>query len=235
LEVAIGDKVLVSGGKYEEVYSFGHRNVAESAEFLQIYSNDTDQPIEMSPDHMILLGSGRWVAAGTVSVGDLLTKGDGSHVAVTRLRYVTRKGIFAPFTKSGSIVVNDIVASNYITFQQGSEYLVIGGTETPLTFQWLAHTFQSGHRLACRVFGCDDETYTDSGISHWVAMPREAGEMLLMQHPIVVAIVVAVLVLVFSMLSLVEQWLEIGFVTILIAIVLFRLFKITRKVERIYH
>jgi hypothetical protein len=62
-DVKIGDKVLVSAGKYGEVYSFGHRNIAASAEFLQIYSNDTDAPIEISADHFDLgrqrtLGSG---------------------------------------------------------------------------------------------------------------------------------------------------------------------------------
>ena len=234
--VKMGDKVLVSEGKYEEVYSFGHRNVAESAQFLQIFSDDSDhQPIEISTDHLILLRHEHWVPAGTVQVGDLLTKGDGTHVAVTQVRYVTRKGIFAPFTKSGTIVVNNIVASNYVTFQQGSEYLTIGGMETPLTFHWLAHTFESGHRLVCKFCAvCGNESYTGSGISHWVAMPREAGEMLLKQHPLVVAILVFVFVIVFGMLSLVEQWIEIGIVTVLIAIVLSRLFKVTSKRITIY-
>jgi intein/homing endonuclease len=89
-DVKIGDKVLVSAGKYEEVYSFGHRNIAASAEFLQIYSNDTDAPIEISADHLILVDSEHWVPAGTVRVGDLLSKGDGSAVAITQLRNVTR-------------------------------------------------------------------------------------------------------------------------------------------------
>jgi hypothetical protein len=233
-DLAIGDNVLVSGGKYEEVYSFGHRNVAASAKLLQIFSDHTDQPIEISSDHLILLRNQHWVPAGAVQVGDLLTKGDGTQVTVTQVRYVMRKGIFAPFTKSGTIVVNDIVASNYVTFQQGSEYLNIGGIETPLPFQWLAHTFQSGHRLVCRFcVVCGNETYTDSGISQWVAMPREAGETLLMQHPIVVSIVVVVLVIVFGMLSLVEQWIETGAVTILIAIVLSRLIMTRTKVTNI--
>jgi hypothetical protein len=64
-------------------------------------------------------------------------------------------------------------------------------------------------------------------------MPREAGETLLMQHPIVVSIVVVVLVIVFGMLSLIEQWIEIGAVTILIAIVLSRLIMTRTKVTNI--
>ena len=92
LDVKIGDKVLVSRGNYEEVYTFGHRNVVESAEFLQIHSNDTNAPVEISPDHLILKDSKHWVPAGTVQVGDVLTKGDGSPVVITLVRYVTRKG-----------------------------------------------------------------------------------------------------------------------------------------------
>jgi hypothetical protein len=205
-EVKIGDKVLVSAGKYEEVYSFGHRNIVESAQFLQIYSNDTNAPLEISPDHLILLDSKHWVPAGTLRVGDVLTKGDGSSVAIIHIRYVMRKGIFAPFTKSGSIVVNDIVASNYVTFQEGSEYLIIGGIETPFPYHWLAHTFESGHRLVCKVIACDTETYTDSGISHWVFLPRIAGQMLLDQNPIVTVLILVPLILVFGTLSFVEQW-----------------------------
>jgi hypothetical protein len=89
---------------------------------------------------------------------------------------VTSKGIFGPFTKSGSIVINDIVASNYITFQ-GSEHLIIVGVETSLSFHWLAHTFESGHRLSRSIITCDKETYTDSGISRWVFIPRMVGEI----------------------------------------------------------
>jgi Hint module len=237
LDVKIGDKVLVSRGNYEEVYTFGHRNVVESAEFLQIHSNDTNAPIEISPDHLILKDSKHWVPAGTVQVGDVLTKGDGSPVVITLVRYVTRKGLFAPFTKSGSIVVNDIVASNYVAFQ-GSEYLIIGGVETPLSFHWLAHTFESGHRLACNLIACNKETYSDTGISHWVFLPRKAAEMLLNQYPLVTVLVVFPLILIFGALSLVEQWSAAWAVIMLAVLVLAltsrssRLMLETRKVLR---
>jgi hypothetical protein len=120
-------------------------------------------PIEVSSDHLILLDFKHWVPAGTVKVGDVLTKGDGSPAEIIQLQHVTSEGIFAPFTRSGSIVVNDIVASNYVTFQE-SEYLIIGGVVTPLSFHWLAHTFESAHRLACTIIACHEEAYTDSGI-----------------------------------------------------------------------
>jgi hypothetical protein len=143
-------------------------------------------PIEVSSDHLILLDFKHWVPAGTVKVGDVLTKGDGSPAEIIQLQHVTSEGIFAPFTRSGSIVVNDIVASNYVAFQE-SEYLIIGGVVTPLSFHWLAHTFESAHRLACTIIACHEEAYTDSGISRWVLIPRIFGTTLLDQNPMVTA------------------------------------------------
>jgi hypothetical protein len=204
-QIKIGDKVLVHGGTYSQIYSFGHRNTRESADFLQIHSQGTQHPIEISSDHLILLGGEHWVPAADLRVGDMLTKGDGSSTAISRIEHVTRKGVFAPFTVSGSIVVNDVVASNYVTFQR-SEYLRIGNLETPLTFHWLGHVFESVHRLACRVVACEEETYTDSGISRWVSLPRDAGEILLIQHPMVTVVILMPFVVAFWILSLVERW-----------------------------
>ena len=203
-QIKIGDKVLVHGGSYSQVYSFGHRNARESADFLQIHSKSTYNPIEISSDHLLLLGGKHWVPAADLRVGDMLTKGDGSSTVISRIGQVTRQGVFAPFTVSGSIVVNDVVASNYVTFQR-SEYLRIGKFETPFTFHWLGHIFETAHRLACHVVACEEETYTDSGISHWVSLPRDAAEILLVQHPMVMVLILMPLVVVIGILSLVER------------------------------
>ena len=204
-QIKIGDKVLVHGGKYSQVYSFGHRNAMENADFLQIHSKDTRNPIEISSDHLILMGGEHWVPAADLRVGDMLTTGDGSGTTISRIERVTRKGVFAPFTASGSIVVDDVVASNYVTFQR-SEYLRIGNVETPLTFHWLGYIFETVHRLACNVAACEEETYTDSGISHWVSLPREVGEILLIQHPMVTVVILIPLVVGLGILSLFERW-----------------------------
>ena len=134
-------------------------------------------------------------------------------------------------------MVNDIVASNYVAFQ-GSEYLIIGGVETPLSFHWLAHTFESGHRLACNLIACNKETYSDTGISHWVFLPRKAAEMLLNQYPLVTVLVVFPLILIFGALSLVEH-LSAAWAVIMLAVLVLaltsrssRLMLETRKVLR---
>ena len=221
----IGDHVLVSGNKYEPVYSFGHRDATSSAEYLEIHSDGTNDPLKISHDHMILSGGEHWVPAATLRVGDTLTKGDGGVVVVTKiLQDVTQKGIFAPFTTSGSIVVNDIVASNFIAFQ-GSEYLQIGDFATPFTFQWLSHSFESGHHLACSsgFVDCDQETYTDSGVSHWADTPHQVARWWLQQHAAVTLVLLVPLVLVFGFLAVLEH--PVWLCTFLAAVMLARSFR----------
>jgi hypothetical protein len=222
----IGDSVLVAGDKYEPVYSFGHRSTESVAEFLQIYSDGAAvAPIEISSDHLILSHGEHWVPAGILQAGDKLVDADGNSVSITKIQRVNRKGVFAPFTKSGSIVVNDLVASNYIGYQ-GSEYLMVGGVQTPLTYHWVAHIFNSVHRIAVTL-GVAGETYTDTGVSRWVDAPHKCGSWLLRQHPVVMVTILLPLTVVFTMITLLEQspmWVF----TLMVALVVSRGFKLKK-------
>eukprot|EP00547_Thalassionema_nitzschioides_P011086 CAMPEP_0194260622 /NCGR_PEP_ID=MMETSP0158-20130606/45602_1 /TAXON_ID=33649 /ORGANISM="Thalassionema nitzschioides, Strain L26-B" /LENGTH=886 /DNA_ID=CAMNT_0039000717 /DNA_START=39 /DNA_END=2698 /DNA_ORIENTATION=- len=166
-DLSLGDMVQVAAdGRFEAVYSFGHKAPDMSAAFLQISTGSSRTPLEISADHMVLLGSGRQVPASMIKKGDyLVSPTSPENVVVTSVKTVQRKGVFAPFTPSGTIVVNDIVASNYIAYQ-GSEHLKVGSIQTPFTYQWVAHTFNSIHRLAVQLFGGKHkETYTEQGVS----------------------------------------------------------------------
>lgn len=198
--LAIGDVVKVADGKYEPIYSFGHKNNKSSAEFLQITTN-TNRPLEISKDHMILLEGGRFVPASMVRKGDMLVNGLGELVLVQTMRKIIRKGVYAPFTQSGTLVVDNIVASNYIAYQD-SEYLTIAGFYY-FSYHWLAHTFQSVHRLAV-VMGFVDETYTDAGVSHWVHLPHEFGLWLVEQQALVVVAILIPCISLFGFLSILE-------------------------------
>jgi Hint module len=196
----IGDRVLVNGNKYEPVYSFGHRDAGGYGEYLEIHSNSTsDDPLHISRNHMILLGGERWVPASAVRVGDSLSLSSGKGVVVTKIRNVTQQGMYAPFTASGSIVVNDIVASTFIAFQE-SEYLKLGDFDTPFTFQWLAHTFESWHRIVCSsgLVDCREETYTACGVSHWVAIPHRFAGWFVQQSAAVSCVLFVILLLPFG-------------------------------------
>lgn len=203
-DLALGDNVQVGNNKFEPIYSFGHKDSTSSAEFLRITTEGSSAPLEISPDHMVAIEGGRHVPASLVKTGDmLLTVSDGV-AAVTNVKNVVRKGVFAPFTASGSIVVNGIVASNYIAYQ-GSEYLKVGEIETPLSYQWVAHTFNSVHRLAVMA-GFTGETYSEGeeGISHWVAMPHKMFSWVVDQNIVVSASLIGLALPLFSLAWLIE-------------------------------
>jgi len=207
-DLQLGDLVKVSSNKFEPIYSFAHKNAdIVSADYLKI-TTDIDRPsLEVSGDHMIVLASGKIVPASALQTNDILMTETEEEVAVVRsIQSITRQGAFAPFTASGTIVVNGIVASNYIAYQQGSEYMKIGLMETPFSYHWIAHTFNSVHRLAVMLFGISiEESYTDDGISHWVDLPHKIFSLVLEQNnSILIAVLVVPAIAVFSAVSFVE-------------------------------
>lgn len=202
-DLVLGDMVQVEKHKYEPIYSFGHKNGKSSAEFLRIATKGFRTPLEISPNHMVTIEGGRHVPASLLKRGDRLVSSQDELVVVTKITTVIRQGVFAPFTRSGSIVVNDIVASNYIAYQ-GSEYLQISGFQTPFTYQWIAHTFNSVHRLAVQM-GKVGETYTPQGVSKWVDGPHRLMMWVLRQDVLVSTTLIGLALAVLSL----TRWIEI--------------------------
>ena len=64
--------------------------------------------------HLVFMTEKGAVSASRIQVGDLLMSSPGS-AKVTKVGSVQRQGLWAPATESGSIVVNGVVASNYIS------------------------------------------------------------------------------------------------------------------------
>jgi hypothetical protein len=178
----IGDEVLAASGKYEQVYSFGHRHESATATFLQFLPST----LEISRDHMLLV-EGKYVPASDVQVGDELETASGDVVVVEGINTVVRSGVYAPFTSSGTIVVSNIKASNYVAFQD-SDRLIVGGWETPFTYQWIAHMSQSPHRILSQLGLTGAEEYTVDGMSTWIAGPHELSQWLIAQNGVVVAV-----------------------------------------------
>jgi len=200
-DLLLGDNVMVSNNKYEPVYSFGHKNPDTSVSYLQI-GTVPGQSLVLSEGHMITVDGGGKVPASTIKEGDMLLTATDELAVVKYIRGVERKGAFAPFTTSGTIVVNDIVASNYIAYQS-SENLHIGGIDTTLSFQWLAHTFNSMHRLMV-MGGSTNETYTTDGVSVWVDIPHKLFSWVLQQNSIIVAISLIPAIAIFGISSFIE-------------------------------
>merc|ERR1711920_168487 len=109
--------------------------------------------------------SKKFVPAQDVQVGDALLLLGETSVTTTRIhsiRTVSRRGAFAPFTKSGTIVVNGVVASNYIAYND------CWGVAQQ---QFLAHSYATLVRHLSSYYG-KEETYTEQGISTWYALPH---------------------------------------------------------------
>ena len=201
----IGQQVLVGDNQYEKVYSFGHHHETLEAEFLQIHLDRTRAPLEISANHMLFVETDRSVPASMLTIGDKVVLGSGEEAHILAIKSVVRKGVFAPFTPSGKIVVNGVLSSTFIAMQE-SDRLKIGNMLTPWSLQWLAHSFEALHRINCVALGtCENERYTKEGISEWVALPFRLSQWLVQQNPFVWLLVLVPAVLVVVLISLVEM------------------------------
>jgi uncharacterized protein YegL len=198
-DIAVGDMVSIGKNKYSQVYGFGHRDEEHIAEYVTL-DVEGQVPLEISGDHMLFVDKVGAVPASTVAVGDWVVLGSGGKSPVTRISFANRVGAFAPFTESGTIVVSGIMASNYVSLQDGSGALMIGGIPV-VSMQWIAHAYQAPRRIMCKMNLkiCKNETYGPSGISTWVEHPYLVSKWLLGQPTIIastlslIAIFVAVL------------------------------------------
>mmetsp|Transcript_1742 Transcript_1742/g.4201 ORF Transcript_1742/g.4201 Transcript_1742/m.4201 type:complete len:504 (+) Transcript_1742:2-1513(+) len=202
-DLSIGDRVLTQDNTFEPVYGFGHYQKNQTTPFLQIYTENRDRPLEISEDHMVFV-NGQAVPALYLRKGYELDIMDET-VVVKDVRQVTRKGAFAPFTPSGTIVVEDVMASCFVAFEE-SHALTLAGVD--FSYQWLAHVFETPHRVFCAVAPqqCQHERYNpDNGISSWVESPLRFGEWTLRQDPWMTNMVLLPIVGVMSTLWFIEQ------------------------------
>ena len=205
-KLQIGDEVLVGNLKFEPVYSFAHKDVARSAQYLQL-TTDSGATLEISKQHLIFAERGH-LPASHVKPGDkLYLAPDGRLDVVKEVKNVTRKGVYAPLTYSGSIVVNSFKVSAYVALQD-SAFLQIGGVSTGISYHWAEHAFELPHRLWCQyVTSCKDEKYID-GISTWAHAPKMVAHWFLGQNALVMGMVFLPFLMYLGLLSLVDLMLS---------------------------
>ena len=173
-QIEAGDMVLTTEG-YSRFYNFGHVDRVQSTEFLQILAVGMENPLEITSDHMLYLldedRKKKLLPARYVKTDDLLVTAEGSAVRVVSVDKVQRRGIYAPFTVTGDIVVNGIAASNYIALPSAFQTL--------LSFEqqhWIQHAAYVPYRLYCLVLGCretrDEATGLSVGIVMWIPLLR---------------------------------------------------------------
>jgi hypothetical protein len=222
-DLEVGDQVLVSGSttaasKYEPVYAFGHLDRTKTEKFLQIYTTTGVEPLEITRRHLVFLDGHPYpIAASSLQVGDVL-QGD-THVSITKIATITRRdGIYAPLTPSGTLLVNGIRVSSYVSVQQegsGEEYVDLANeVSLPLSQHELCHAFLSPLRLIC-MWGVPKsrvcESYTIDGKHVWVNVGLDLAA-LADKQPIVVQLILVALVLLMVLTFLLIKIVLVGFI-----------------------
>lgn len=163
-DLNVGDYVLTTSNKYEEVYAFAHFYPSKPASFFQIYSENTDRPLEVTGDHLIFLqGKKDPVPSQAIQVGDVLRIGDSqTGSTVTEIKNVDRKGIYAPLTTGGTLLVDGVAASSYIYLEENMSFV---------SDQYLLQLSLSPFRMLCQGVSskfCDTSSYNEDGMPYYV-------------------------------------------------------------------
>jgi len=115
--VRIGDRLLsysVHGEAfYDPVYMLGHKDPSTRATFISITARN-NQTVRLTPDHyMVIVRHGKTfdIPSQHVKVGDGMIVGPGRVETVMTVSTVSSKGMYNPYTMSGRIVVDGVLAS----------------------------------------------------------------------------------------------------------------------------
>lgn len=196
-KLQIGDRVQVASSsisnknKFETVYAFGHYEPQGIGEFLRIWSSalNTD-PLEISAMHMVFVEVGNEkksrsrlaTPASLVVIGDVLVGG----AIVTRIDTVQRKGVYAPFTESGTLVVNQVLVSNYISLTGKHTFCgwdMQRAAHLAVSCLWGVHRHIYNGPLLGNRRGNEQKQqprYTEDGIAVWV--PRRSTIVWIASH-----------------------------------------------------
>jgi len=171
--LSIGDKVNTGNGVFEPVYSFGHYSPSIKADMLQI-KTDSKSTLRLSPNHILMTASNGAIPASQIKVGDQLLSSSGNVENVRKIDNVIAHGMYAPFTPSGKVVVDGILASSYIALEDSDGLELMGGV-LKISHQWMAHAGSFPHRMMCYYLPgdnnnnyCANEQYSLEGISEGV-------------------------------------------------------------------
>lgn len=112
-ELALREKVAIGRGEHSDVYFFGHRSENDVAEFVTIVHDRSARRLRLSPMHYLYV-NGALQTAQTVQVGDRLRGDNGSDdVKVTSVKMEKARGLYAPTSLHGDLLVDDVIVSSY--------------------------------------------------------------------------------------------------------------------------
>ncbi|KAI2495484.1 hypothetical protein MHU86_19028 [Fragilaria crotonensis] len=182
------------------------------------------QDLKLGDEVMVGQGKGA-VPASSLHVGDFLLGGTGLKDRIESIEVLQDTGLFAPFTPSGKLIVNDILASSYVAVVD-QEDLNLGWTI--LNLHWLSHAVLFPRRLiCCHLASCPSETYNSEGIPLWIDPVYRAFSWLLSFNSFVRVSLIVTMAVVATFVTAVETW--IWFPAAMIALCMLLSLSVARK------
>lgn len=112
--------------KFSELLLFLHFNPDETRQFVHV-TLKSGKTLTVTPTHLVLTGSltkNRIVFAGDLKPSDTMLTSDSKNKlredVIIEIKQVMRKGVYAPLTEAGTVVVNDVLASCYAVVESQS-------------------------------------------------------------------------------------------------------------------
>jgi Hint module len=222
--------------RYEPVYAFGHlREKSDPVEFLVIHTFPYDKkrrPLEITGEHMVYLhGKQNPVRADSLRVGDVLRGDHYTGLTVTKIKKVKRRDQYAPLTPHGTLLVDGILASSYISLQEDArEHIELGenGFTVRISQRVMVHMFLSPLRMYCMGITTDFcQTYNEDGLPPYVDLGLQIADWGIRQNVFVQLVGLLVFFLVLSPPVLIEDLAgpELGPLMLLITIISLILYK----------
>lgn len=200
----VGDFVLTgSDGTYEPIYAFGHSNPKTVVQFVQIHIRDS-RILEVTGDHLIYVkDKSNPIRADSIRVGDVLVSSMGDNntqaMAVTKIAQIQRRGIYAPLTTCGTLMVDGVKASVYASFQSNHpEFVQLGnGSSGFLSHHDYAHMGLSPLRLACQgIYPQFFSSIDNDGMPLYVKVAIDLNVWMLHQSTFLRALILLAIILV---------------------------------------
>ena len=169
-QLRLGDRVRTLGTNGEitesEVITFLHKETQTQAEFYKLETSGGNA-ITLSPQHLIFRKENSSspisvVFASEINHGNLLYVSNGSdfqYQEVTRITIVTERGVYAPLTTHGTMLVDGVLVSCYATWPS----------------HHAAHLAMAPLRAACAITRAWKQLTSLEGWPYWDGSPETDG------------------------------------------------------------
>lgn len=112
-DIRLAEKIAIGGDKHSDVYFFGHRKSDHVSEFVSIAHVGSETRVRLSPNHYLYV-DGKLRTAQSVRPGQRLRGADGrDSLAVVNVKREELRGLYAPTTMHGDLLVDGVVVSSY--------------------------------------------------------------------------------------------------------------------------